>query len=281
MLGLLLGGAVPAAATPSLFVDISGTNLTTGAPFAVPGSSVGGTVQLSAPLASPGLPGSGVGGPAHVEGYADDTGTFWVSARTGLEAFAGDASVIWSDTYTKQSVTDVLEVAITGGHIILDDFGSSSTAVLNGELQFAVFLSTPGSGGGQAELYHQVSVTGRLDSWTLMEQGDLGAYSSFTTLSSGGLSVDTTAIWTLGPVTVQIPLDDYAVGDPFHVDYLAIATVQGAGGETAAGAFFRDPLSLTGGVSVRALGPTPVPEPAVVSLLALALALGVRGRRPR
>lgn len=280
LLALLFGAVAPSAATPALQVDLGGTNLTTGAPFSIGNSQVGGTLQLSAPLASPGLPGGGVSGPSFVQGYADDTGTFWVEARTGLEAFAGNADVVWSETYTQQSVADVLEVAITGGHIILEDFGSQSTAVMRGRVEFYVFLYTPGGGTVSAELLHIAEVTGRADNWNLMEQGDLGAHSSFTTASLSG-SVEDTAIWTLSGVTVQVPLTQFAVGDDFAVDYVAFVNVQGAGGETAATAFFRDPISLTGGVSVRALGPTPVPEPAWISWIGLALVIGAAGRATR
>jgi len=284
LLVLLLGASgagVPGPArSATLTIDLFGTDLVTDTDFDLPTlEQSGGSARLARLLDSPPLPASDAfGGPAVAEGYADDSGTFWALGRTGLAAHSANVIVHWGMEFVKQSASAELTADITGGVIELQDFGGGPEIDLFGKLIFAAAID------GEDVLVHSASVQGRADDFILEQSGDLSASTSYQTFSSVGGATDDTALWTLAPQEIPLDLSQVAVGERFHVRYDLVATVVGAGGETIAEAWFRDPVSGSGGVALTTSGLVPVPEPGTAGLVgvaAIALAAARRRRASR
>jgi len=90
------------------------------------------------------------------------------------------------------------------------------------------------------------------------------------------------ANYLLSDLRVTIDLSSIAIGDPFELRYLADVGAANAGGETSASAWFRDPASMDGAITVSyGLLPTsevPGPAPGVLLLFGL---IGLAGLRVR
>jgi hypothetical protein len=270
---LALGWLVPgsAAATPTVMVAISGTQLVTGASFSEGAAQfqVGGELLRLMPLGT-----AGINGGPHAEGFAADSGTFWGSVKTGLEPYDATAVVTWGENYVKQSARDTIEAAITGGSIVLTDFGGLPSIDFLGSIEFVAFVDHPSVSTNEFE--HVAEVTGSYGDWMLAQNsGDLAINTEFVTGPG-----DDTATWTLEAVTLYFELSSIPGGDSFGVQYRFEVHARGRGGETSAAAYFRDPISLTGGITVTPHGPIPVPEPGTLGLGAIGLAaLGMRRAR--
>lgn len=264
LVALAAGSAV---AVPNFDIALEGNNLMSGIPFEA-GVGVspqfGGELSRAVPLGP-----IGINGPALAEGYASDSGTFWGLARTGFTPYYAHTHVAWSETYVKQSATDTIEAEITGGEIKITDFGGDPSINFLGEVHFVAAVIHPNV--STIEFEHTAEVTGFFDNWTLVQNsGDLAIHTDFTTRTDVGLSGHETAVWSLENVTIFFDLQDVPIGDSFDVVYVVDLYAQGRGGETSAGAYFRDPISPTGGITVTPLGPIPVPEPALGGLVVLA-----------
>ena len=255
---------LPAAAL-HLEVELLGTDHHANVPFGAAFFGDTGALHLERPLDTPGLPSEGVDGPPLAQAHADDTGTFWVLARTGTIPYDADAISRWGETYVKNGATDKLVADISGGRIRVLHYGGQPGFDLLGRVEFFVFVGDERVVTHTAEIHRPEAGPFRIE-----DQGDLLAYTSSGTSTQGG-SVTVEAHWTLDPVALEIPLDHIAIGEVFDVDYFAFVRVEGAGSETSATAYFRDPVSLDGGITVSADGPTPVsvPEPRAWQLAAI------------
>jgi hypothetical protein len=245
---VLFGALAPlqASSLPQLAVDLSGTDLFANIPFDEGDFQIGGTLHLSHALDSPTLPpGSGI-----VEGYADESGTFWAASRTGFIPYIARANVQWSETFVKNGADDTVTAEITGAHILMQYFGGLPGYGLLGRVEFYVWV------GSDRQKQHIAEIT-------RPENGDFMLSESGDFLGSTSYGADaSTADWIMEPISVELDLSSIQVGSTFTVDYIAFVRAEGAGGETTVSAFFRDPVSMTGGVTITPNGPTPVPEPA-------------------
>lgn len=257
-----------AYATPTMYVEVEGTNLQTGTPFRqFSPVVVGGELFETAPLGNS----FGINGAPLAEGFSSESGTFWGWVRTGVTPYYAASRVVWHETYQKQATSDTLEAEIAGGHIILTDFGGDPSIDFLGRVEFHAIIRHP-SVTTQPEFHHEAEVTGSYDAWTLvLDEGDLAPHTSFRTESTVGLPGDDKAIWELEPVTIFFDLQNIPIGDTFQIIYIVDVTARGRGGETSAAAYFRDPVSFTGGITVVPNGPIAVPEPSLGGFAALGL----------
>ena len=209
-----------------------------------------------------------------VEAYSDQGGTFWANATTGTDPYRdlrGSAS--WDLSFIKDGEERAI-FEVTGATLELFDGGSGRPEDLFAgfEMIFAIL--------GNAQVIINAEISGRAGSFTESRGGEISppGIAEAEAFSSGGETFGGLGYrFQVRPFTVSFDLSSFEDGDLVSLVALLDVTVTGAGGETSASAFARDPASLERGI--RYVG---VPEPRIALLLALGLAAGrTASRRTR
>lgn len=219
------------------------------------GDAVG---AISSSIAAPGI------GSAAAEAYANEGGTFWVSAYArSLEPYEMIARSLWDFQDIRPAGADTVSAQVTGTILRLTDYGSVAGFDLRASVTLEAYLDT--------ELLF-------IDSTALSGRGGFNGGNftvtppyilSETTIQPSGYVSE--IFVEIGSYDIPIDISGIPVGTPYSVRFIATATAANAGGETTANAWFRDPFSGAGGISIAYTNRSTVPLPASIGLLGLAL----------
>ncbi len=228
-------------------------------------------------------------GPARGEAYADTSGTFWASATAGaLDAYETSGYSVFLDDFVRPAGVDTFQANISGAALELVDYGGGN---FNGDL-FATIAMTVQfliPGGPDPIFNYETTLKGRggsPDSFELTGaedfQGGTGALT--TRLTPGGIVYS--KLYELDPVTLTFDLDALGIGinSAYSVALQALTFAGNTGGETSASAWFRDPVTGLGGITVGGMlgsDPVAVDAPPTIWLVGSGIAalFGLRRRR--
>ncbi len=279
----ILGGlaTTPANAASLLYVEASHKNLQTGATGGENDGGPGGPgdsyiATTSGPTLDGSLPATGAA-------FADDDGVFWASASVeSIEPYSIDATAVWEDELTREAGSNAIFANITGATLELIDWGAFLDTDLIAGMRFEAVLN------GETVLLHETTLSGRggePDSFSLDTPSELpGSIDTYSKFLADGSDYIYSATYSLAPISAAIDLSGIAVGESFTIRFIATVFASNAGGETFAKAWFRDPISQSGGISVSygnlAGSVATVPAPAALWLMAAGIApLAAAARR--
>ncbi|MGC2166120.1 MAG: delta-60 repeat domain-containing protein [Gallionella sp.] len=201
--------------------------------------------------------------------YADETGVFWVSVgryydnsardRPGIESFAA-----FSQQFTKDTDAAWAKFTISKASLSVDNGagqvgGSGACATIYATAH--VYVGGGHVSGDRGALYkfqeNALLSYSQSSGWqTFYSNGPMTYTTTSTTEQSGATKVDV----TFDPYTGYLDLSGIKVGETFGVSFEARAAGSTGFAELPAlvTAYFRDPLSTGGGISIETEGLTPL-----------------------